>query len=106
MLLVFFHELKTDIKKVIRKISDFLGIEKTKEEVEEVLRLSSFDYMKEHSLKFDPRVSPDLPTGTYWKDKKAKHSFFRSVGALALLLLRHGHHSLTRDRAPLHNSRS
>ncbi|MFK3865847.1 sulfotransferase domain-containing protein [Pseudoalteromonas rhizosphaerae] len=52
ILFVNFEELKNNPKDEIKRISDFLDIEMTKEKYERTINRSSFDYMKRHEDKF------------------------------------------------------
>lgn len=54
VLFVHFEDMKQDLGAVVRQVADFLGMMTlTDEEVAEVVRKSSFDYMQEHKGNFE-----------------------------------------------------
>jgi len=63
VLVLFFAEMKKDLRKAVADVARFLGVELTPEEMQEVIRKSSFDYMKGIDDRFQP-VDPDsMPWG-------------------------------------------
>lgn len=53
--------MKADHEGTIRKIADFLGFKPTEEQWPKVLEYTSFPWMKEHGLQFQPGYKTDAP---------------------------------------------
>jgi len=59
VLLLTYEEVKSDLVAAVRRIAIFMGVDLTQDEVNAIVEVSSFSYMKKAKLKFDPgRVVP------------------------------------------------
>ena len=54
VLFLTYEEMKLDLKATVRRIAGFLDVDLTQDEADAVNHLSTFSYMKEAKLKFDP----------------------------------------------------
>lgn len=66
VLFLTFEEIVADMPEAIRRIAGFLCIELTNEKLESVCQRCSFQFMREHSEKFDPRL------GGAWRRPRKK----------------------------------
>jgi hypothetical protein len=63
VLFLTFEEMKSDLRGTVTRIAEFMGVDLTPDELENVVRRSSFDDMKAHSGQFDTRgLSPPWAT--------------------------------------------
>jgi len=54
VLFILFEDMRRDLRATVRQVADFLQIERLREEeVEEIVRKCSFDYMREHDYAFE-----------------------------------------------------
>jgi aryl sulfotransferase len=54
VLFLTYEEMKPDLAATVRRIASFMAVDLSQEEIDTVVRVSSFDYMKKAKLKFDP----------------------------------------------------
>ncbi|MFC1493694.1 sulfotransferase domain-containing protein [Thermodesulfobacteriota bacterium] len=58
VLLLTFNEMKRDLQEAVLRIADLMGVDLAPEQVEKVLKKSSFNYMKKNNHKFSsPKLS-------------------------------------------------
>ena len=51
VLLLFYEDMKDDLESVVRMVATFMGIQ-DEERIEKAVKMSSFEFMKEHERKF------------------------------------------------------
>ena len=73
--MVFYEDLKADAHREVRRIAKFLNLERSEEQVNNIVKFTSFDNMKERS-KLNPPTSND---GKYFNEDvvKKEGGFFR-----------------------------
>ena len=66
LLFLTYEEMKRDAHGAVRRIAEFMGVDLTPSELAEVVKRSSFAYMKEHESRFNPgHVVPWGEAGGY-----------------------------------------
>jgi Sulfotransferase domain len=63
VLFLTFEAMKADLRGTVERVAAFMGVDLTAEELENVVRQSSYEYMKANGAKFDTRgLSPPWAT--------------------------------------------
>jgi hypothetical protein len=61
VLFVSYEKMVTDLEGTIREVASFLGLDSYEENMPRILERCSFQFMKQHQDKFDPRFQSALP---------------------------------------------